>query len=109
MNKKVMAVAVAGVLAAPAALAQTSNVQLYGRANLGFDRFKGEANAAFVDRGVPTTLLYTSFYWDNLVHFGMQPQRGADGTLGFVLPMDGAKLPGIAAASRLMNFGFVNR
>ncbi len=59
---------------------------------------KGEANAAFVDRGVPTTLLYTSFYWDNLVHFGMQPQRGADGTLGFVLPMDGAKLPGIAAA-----------
>ena len=28
----------------------------------------------------------------------MQPQRGADGTLGFLLPMDGAKLPGIAAA-----------
>ena len=38
MNKKLMAVAVAGALAAPAlALAQASNVQIYGRANLGID------------------------------------------------------------------------
>jgi uncharacterized protein YbjT (DUF2867 family) len=58
---------------------------------------KGEANRAFVDSGVPTTLLYTSFYWDNLIHFGMQPTRGADGTLQFVLPMATARLPGIAA------------
>ena len=71
---------------------------LMGKYNVPHFDGKGEANAAFVDRGVPTTLLYTSFYWDNLVHFGMQPQRGADGTLGFVLPMDAAKLPGIAAA-----------
>jgi uncharacterized protein YbjT (DUF2867 family) len=71
---------------------------LMGKYNVPHFDGKGEANAAFVDRGVPTTLLYTSFYWDNLVHFGMQPQRGADGTLGFILPMDGAKLPGIAAA-----------
>jgi len=40
MNKKVMAVAVAGVLAAPAAFAQSSNVQLYGRAVLGVDNYK---------------------------------------------------------------------
>jgi predicted porin len=40
MNKKVMALAVAGVLAAPAAFAQSSNVQLYGRANLGLDYWK---------------------------------------------------------------------
>ena len=40
MNKKVMALAVAGVLAAPAAFAQSSNVQLYGRANLGVDYWK---------------------------------------------------------------------
>ena len=59
---------------------------------------KGEANRAFTDRGVPTTLLYTSFYWDNLIHFGMEPRRGPDGGLRFVLPMGGAKLPGIAAA-----------
>jgi uncharacterized protein YbjT (DUF2867 family) len=71
---------------------------LMGKYNVPHFDGKGEANAAFIDRGVPTTLLYTSFYWDNLVHFGMQPQRGADGVLGFVLPMDGAKLPGIAAA-----------
>ncbi|MFO1303275.1 MAG: NmrA family NAD(P)-binding protein [Burkholderiales bacterium] len=58
---------------------------------------KGEANRAFAVRGVPTTLLYTSFYWDNLVHFGMQPQRGADGRLRFILPMGDTKLPGIAA------------
>ncbi len=41
MNKKVMALAVAGVLAAPAAFAQTSNVQLYGRAVLGIDTLRG--------------------------------------------------------------------
>jgi hypothetical protein len=43
-------------------------------------------------------LLLTSFYWDNLIHFGMQPQRGGDGRLSFVLPMDDALLPGMAAA-----------
>jgi predicted porin len=48
MNKKVMALAVAGVLAAPAAFAQSSNVQLYGRANLGFDWYQatGAVNSA---------------------------------------------------------------
>jgi uncharacterized protein YbjT (DUF2867 family) len=71
---------------------------LMGKYNVPHFDAKGEANAAFIDRGVPTTLLYTSFYWDNLIHFGMQPQRAADGTLGFVLPMGDARLPGIAAA-----------
>jgi predicted porin len=42
MNKKVMALAVAGVLTAPAAFAQSSNVQLYGRANLGIDMYSAE-------------------------------------------------------------------
>jgi uncharacterized protein YbjT (DUF2867 family) len=58
---------------------------------------KGEANRAFLDRGLPTTLLYTSFYWDNLIHFGMQPRRAADGALEFVLPVGDAAMPGIAA------------
>ena len=44
MNKKVMALAVAGVLAAPAAFAQSSNVQLYGRANLGFDWYEADGS-----------------------------------------------------------------
>jgi uncharacterized protein YbjT (DUF2867 family) len=58
---------------------------------------KGEADAFFRDAGVPTTFLLTSFYWDNLIHFGMEPKAGPDGVLQFVLPMDDAKLPGIAA------------
>jgi hypothetical protein len=45
---------------------------------------------------VPTTFLLTS-YWDNLVHFGLGPKRGADGVLALVLPTGGEKLPGIAA------------
>jgi uncharacterized protein YbjT (DUF2867 family) len=58
---------------------------------------KGEANRFFSDFGVPTTFLYTSFYWDNLIHFGMGPKKGPDGKLAFVLPMGDKKLPGIAA------------
>ncbi|CAG0994764.1 NAD(P)H azoreductase [Burkholderiales bacterium] len=58
---------------------------------------KGEANRAFTEAGVPTTFLLTSFYWDNLIHFGMGPKAGADGVLAFTLPMGSAKLPGIAA------------
>ena len=59
---------------------------------------KGEANRFFVESGVPTTLFHTSFYWDNLIHFGMGPRQGPDGRLAFVLPMGAHKLPGIAAA-----------
>jgi uncharacterized protein YbjT (DUF2867 family) len=58
---------------------------------------KGEANATFTELGVPTTFLNTSFYWDNLIHFGMGPKKGPDGKLAFVLPMGDKKLPGIAA------------
>ncbi|NIR61971.1 MAG: NmrA/HSCARG family protein [Gammaproteobacteria bacterium] len=58
---------------------------------------KGEADRAFTDRGVPTTFLLTSFYWDNLIHFGMGPRRDPDGVLAITLPMGDKKLPGIAA------------
>jgi uncharacterized protein YbjT (DUF2867 family) len=58
---------------------------------------KGEADGIFRDAGVPTTWLLTSFYWDNLIYFGAGPQRGPDGTLALVYPMDDKKLPGIAA------------
>ena len=58
---------------------------------------KGEANRLFTDLGVPTTFLLTSFYWDNLINFGMGPKRGADGELAITLPMGDKKLPGIAA------------
>ncbi len=47
MNKKLMALAVAGALAAPAAaFAQASSVQLYGRANLGIDSWSATGATA---------------------------------------------------------------
>ena len=58
---------------------------------------KGEADAYFRNAGVPTTFLLTSFYWDNLIHFGMGPKPGPDGRLAFTLPMADKKLAGIAA------------
>ena len=70
---------------------------LMGRYKVPHFDAKGEANALFAASGVPTTYFHTSFYWDNLIHFGMEPKRGADGKLAFVLPMADRKLPGIAA------------
>lgn len=58
---------------------------------------KGESNRFFTDLGVPTTFLLTSFYWDNMIHFGLGPKRGPEGKLLLTLPMDAMKLPGIAA------------
>ena len=58
---------------------------------------KGDSDRVFAALGLPTTFLLTSFYWDNLIHFGMGPKRGADGKLAFTLPMGDKKLPGIAA------------
>lgn len=58
---------------------------------------KGEADAEFANAGVPTTYLYTSFYWENFIHFGMGPKKGADGKYTLTLPMGQAKLAGIAA------------
>jgi len=58
---------------------------------------KGESNHFFTDAGVPTTFLLTSFYWDNLIHFGMGPKPGPDGVLALTLPMGDKKLPGIAS------------
>ncbi len=58
---------------------------------------KGEANALFRQAGVPTTYLHTSFYWDNMISFGMGPARDEDGRLAITLPLADAKLPSIAA------------
>ena len=58
---------------------------------------KGEADAIFTELGVPTTFLVTSFYWDNFIHFGMGPKKGADGKLAITLPIGTKKLAGIAA------------
>lgn len=58
---------------------------------------KGESDRYFTESGVPATILLTSFYWDNLIYFGMGPKKGPDGVLGITMPMGDRKLPGIAA------------
>jgi uncharacterized protein YbjT (DUF2867 family) len=58
---------------------------------------KGEANHIFTGLGLPVTLLLTSFYWDNLIAFGMGPKKGPDGRLAITMPMGDKKLPGVAA------------
>jgi uncharacterized protein YbjT (DUF2867 family) len=58
---------------------------------------KAEANAYFTELGLPVTFLLTSFYWDNMIYFGMGPKKGPDGKLAITFPMGEKKLPGIAA------------
>ena len=57
---------------------------------------KGEADQVFTDLGVPTTFLLTSFYWENLIYFGLGPKKGEDGKFAITMPMGDKKLPGIA-------------
>lgn len=58
---------------------------------------KADANRFFIDLGVPTTMLLTSFYWENLFGAGMAPKKASDGTLTITLPMGDKRLPGIAS------------
>ena len=69
---------------------------LMGKYNVPHFDAKGEADALFAN--LPVTYLRTTFYWDNLIHFGMGPRRDAEGRLTFVLPMGDRRLPGIASA-----------
>ena len=58
---------------------------------------KGEADHVFTQLGLPVTFLLTSFYWDNLIYFGMGPKKGPDGKLAITFPMGDSKLAGMAA------------
>lgn len=69
MNKKLMAVAVAGALAAPAAVfAQASSVQIYGRANIGWDNWRAEGSAA----GAATDFKARSRVFDSASRLGFK-------------------------------------
>jgi uncharacterized protein YbjT (DUF2867 family) len=59
---------------------------------------KGESDQYFIDEGVPATFMLASYYWDNLVSFGMGPKRGEDGKLSITFPMGDKKMAGIAAS-----------
>jgi len=58
---------------------------------------KGEANSFFTKHDVPTTFMMASFYWDNMIFFGMGPQKDPNGNLSITFPMGDKKMPGIAA------------
>jgi uncharacterized protein YbjT (DUF2867 family) len=58
---------------------------------------KGASDQYFIDAGVPVTFMLASYYWDNLIYFGMGPKRGADGKLSITFPMGDKKMAGIAA------------
>ncbi|HEX7600238.1 MAG TPA: NmrA family NAD(P)-binding protein, partial [Polyangiaceae bacterium] len=70
---------------------------LQGKYNVPHFDGKEEADAAFRDAGVPTTYLRTAFYWENLIYFGLGPQRGEDGVLAITYPMGDKRLPAIGA------------
>lgn len=58
---------------------------------------KGESNHFFTALGVPVTFLQTTFYWDNMIFFGLGPKKGPDGTLAITFPMGNSRLAGIAS------------
>ena len=59
---------------------------------------KAEADAAFVEAGIPTTFMRTSFYWESLLAPHIGPRPTADGGAVIRWPLGTAKLPGIAVA-----------
>lgn len=58
---------------------------------------KGESNHFFTDAGVPTTFMLASYYWDNMIYFGMGPKPGPDGNLYITFPIGDTKMAGISA------------
>jgi len=58
---------------------------------------KGEVEQYFRATGAPVSYLAVSFYWENLIHFGMGPRRTAEGQLTFTLPLGDLPLAGIGA------------
>ena len=89
MNKKLVALAVAGAFALPlAAQAQTANVTLYGRANVDLEFVRGAQNAS-VDNGIalgqnPTVVRISS----NTSRFGLRGQESLGGGLLAVFQLE---------------------
>jgi uncharacterized protein YbjT (DUF2867 family) len=58
---------------------------------------KGASDQYFTEAGVPVTFLRASYYWENLIYFGMGPKKGPDGKYTLTFPMGNKKMAGIAA------------
>ena len=78
-------------------LSNDSMPTLHGKYKVPHFDGKGEADHFFAESGVPVTYLLASFYWDNMIYFGMGPKKGADGKYIFTLPIADKKMAGIAA------------
>jgi uncharacterized protein YbjT (DUF2867 family) len=78
-------------------LSDTRMPTLQGKYKVPHFDAKGEADQFFTALGVPTTFLLTSFYWDNLIFFGMGPKKDQSGNYSITFPMGDRKLPSIAA------------
>jgi uncharacterized protein YbjT (DUF2867 family) len=57
---------------------------------------KGEADEYFRNTGIPVTYLVASFYWENMIYFGLGPKQTEDGKYSLAIPMGDKKLAGIA-------------
>src|SRR3990170_4342993 len=78
MKRKLLAVLVASALAAPvAALAQASNVQIYGRANLGLDNYSATGSTA----GAAADLKSRSRVFDTASRLGVRGTENLGGGL----------------------------
>src|SRR5438067_430642 len=81
MNKKLVALAVAGAFAAPLAVqAQTANVTLYGRLNMDLEFVKGQQN----DGSNPTVNRVSS----NISRFGMRGTESLGGGLNAIFQIE---------------------
>ncbi len=69
---------------------------LEGEYNVPHFDSKGEADSYFIDAGVPTTFLSTTFFFEGFAT-NFRPTRADDGTLVITVPMGERKLAGIAA------------
>ncbi|MEW6720745.1 MAG: NmrA/HSCARG family protein [Thermodesulfobacteriota bacterium] len=57
---------------------------------------KAEADRYFADLGLPVTYLLASFYWENMIYFGMGPKVDPEGELAIAFPLGDRKMAGIA-------------
>jgi uncharacterized protein YbjT (DUF2867 family) len=78
-------------------LDDSSMPTLHGKYKVPHFDGKGASDHYFIDAGLPVTFLLPSYYWDNLIHFGMGPKRGADGKLSITFPMGDKKMAGIGS------------
>jgi uncharacterized protein YbjT (DUF2867 family) len=78
-------------------LSDSSMPTLQGKYKVPHFDGKGEGDQYFIEAGVPVTFMLASYYWENLIYFGMGPKRGADGKLAITFPMGKKKMAGIGA------------